>query len=106
MKHGNSYYIQLTRDLFYAKSRTLSDSAFRLFVVLNEAEHGFEQHDGWFFRKDEELAEACNMSLSKLRRAKAELLKTDLITTKQKRPVNPSTGIASKKHITHYKILK
>lgn len=111
MKHGNSYYIQLSRLIFNEEPyKSLSINAKWLYVVLKELEQRYTGSDtNWFFRSNEELAEDMGVSLKTLKKAKAELVKTDLIkigvmhwisgkgTPHEKR---------SEKHVTSYTILK
>lgn len=107
MKHGNSNYLQLTRSIFTEKYKTLSNNAKWLFVVLNELEQRYTGDDkDYFFRSNEELAEDCGFSLAGLKRAKAELLKTDLVQTWQAHFVDSETGAKSSVHVTCYRIKK
>ncbi len=41
MKHGNKYYLQLSRKIFTEEYSHLSNNAKWLFVVLNELEQEF-----------------------------------------------------------------
>ena len=111
MKHGNTYYIQLTRLIFNTEPyKSLSNNAKWLYIVLRELEQRYTSGEtNWFYRTNEELAVDMGVSLATLKRAKSELSETDLIqcgtmhwvtnkgTPKQKR---------SEKHITTYTILK
>lgn len=107
MKHGNSYYLQLTREIFSDKYSSLSVNAKWLFVVLNELEQKYtSQRQEFFFRTNDELAKDCGLSMATFKRAKQELLDTDLIHTWQAHFVSPETGKKSEKHITCYRILK
>lgn len=82
MKHGNTYFLQLSRLIFNDEPyKSLSINAKWLYIVLNELEQRFTS-DGekdWFYRSNEDLAADAGMSLPTLKRAKAELLKTDLV---------------------------
>lgn len=81
MKHGNSYYIQLSRAIFNEEPyKSLSLNAKWLFVVLNELEQRYTSREvRYFYRSNEELAADMGVSICTLKRAKAELQKTDLI---------------------------
>lgn len=107
MKHGNSNYLQLSRSIFTEKYKTLSLNAKWLFVVLNELEQRYTGNEkNYFFRSNEELAKDCGFSLAGLKRAKAELLKTDLVQTWQSHFVDSETGVKSSVHVTCYRVRK
>lgn len=107
MKHGNSYYLQLTRELFSDKYSGLSVNAKWLFVVLNELEQKYTgQNEDFFFRTNEDLAVDCGMSLATLKRAKKELLATDLVQSWKGHCVDSATGKRTEKQFTFYRILK
>ena len=111
MKHGNEYYLQVSRLIFNKEPyKSLSVNAKWLYVVLKELEHQYTSDKiNWFYRSNEELAADMGVSLSTLKRAKAELAATDLIelgtmhwisnkgTPQQKK---------SEKRITTYTMLK
>ena len=106
MKTGNKFYIQLTRELFTNTYHNLSTNAKWLFVVLNELEHKFTGNkEDFFTRSDTQLAEDTGFSLATLKRAKAELKKTDLIQTWKCHFINED-GKKSKLYYTAYRILK
>ena len=107
MKHGNSNYLQLSRSIFTEKYKTLSLNAKWLFVVLNELEQRYTGNEkDYFFRSNEELAKDCGFSLAGLKRAKAALLKTDLVQTWQSHFVDSETGVKSSVHVTCYRVRK
>ena len=107
MKHGNEFYLQLTRKLFTEEYKNLSKNAKWLFIVLNELEQRYTgEKEDFFFRSNEDLATDCHMSLPTLKRAKKELLETNLVTCWQIHFVNKDTGKKSEKRTTAYKILK
>lgn len=105
MKFHNKHFIQLSRDIFADEYKTLSINAKWLFVVLNELEHRFtgEKQD-FFIRSNEQLSKDTGMSLSTLKRAKSELLKTGLVKTWKCHYVSNDTGKKSEVHYTAYKI--
>lgn len=108
MKYGNTFYLELTREIFTDRYKDLSINAKWLFVVLNELEHrytGTKQND-FFIRSNKSLCEDTGMSLSTLKRAKAELVKTDLIETWSSHYIDKNTKKKSIEHYTAYKILK
>jgi hypothetical protein len=107
LKYGNSYYLQLTREIFNEKYSGLSVTAKWLFVVLNELEQRYTgQNEDFFFRTNEELAVDCGISLATLKRAKKELLETDLIESWKGHCRDPETGKFTEKQFTFYRILR
>ena len=107
MKHGNIFYIELTRYVFADEYKPLSVNAKWLYTVLNELEHRFCGNNvDWFYRSNELLVNDTGMSLSSVKRAKAELLNTDLIQAWQMHWVDTETKKKSEKHVTAYRILK
>ena len=106
MKHGNSFYMELSRELFREPYSRLSINAKWLFVVLNELEQRFTgENEDFFYRSNKELAKDTGMSLSTLKRAKAELLSTDLVQSWQAHFIDKNKK-KSEKHFTAYRILK
>lgn len=107
MRHNNTYYLQLTRKLFDEPYKDLSINAKWLFVVLNELEQRYsgDKTEDFFFRTNAELAQDCGYSLSTLKKAKAELLKTDLVQSWQGH-FKDGNGNKSEKHFTYYRIKK
>lgn len=105
MKYHNTHFLQLSRKIFTDDYKDLSMNAKWLFVILNELEQRFTNDNVDFFtRTDEQLANDCKVSLKTLKRAKAELKKTNLIKT----GVCFFTGKDGKKskvHYTFYRIL-
>lgn len=108
MKHNNIYYLQLSRKLFDEPYCNLSINAKWLFVVLNELEQRYtgDKTENYFYQSNEELAQMCGFSLSTLKRAKSELLKTDLVQSWQGHFKDSETGRKSEKHFTYYRIKK
>ena len=109
-KHGNVFYLELSREIFTDRYSDLSQNAKWLFVVLNELEHRFISNNSntqdFFYRTNENLCKDAGMSLPTLKRAKAELKETDLIQTWQTHFINSKTKKLSEKHFTAYRILK
>lgn len=107
MKYGNTFYIQLSREIFTDNYKSLSINAKWLYVVLNELEHRFTGKNADFFtRSNNQLCEDAGMSLSTLKRAKAELVKTDLIETWKCHFVYKDTKKKSTMSYTAYRIKK
>lgn len=81
MKHGNTNFLQLSRVIFNEPPYCdLSQNAKWLYIVLNELEHRYTgKKENFFYRSNEDLANDTGLSESVLKRAKAELLKTDLV---------------------------
>ena len=106
MKYGNSFFIQLPRELFTDKYKELSLGAKWLFVWLNELEHRYTKHEiDCFYRTDEDLANDLNVSVPSLRKYKKELRNTDLISVSYMHWVD-SNGKKSEKKVTAYRINK
>ena len=109
-KHGNTFFLQLSRELFTDKYNSLSLGAKWLFVVLNELEQRFtdspEVDDGLFYRTNEDLAADAGISVQSLARYKEELCQSDLIETGMMRWKDPQTGKRSKERFTYYRIKK
>lgn len=108
MKHKNSFYLQLSREIWTEKYKSLSIGAKWVFVTLNELEQRFcgDGESDFFYRTDEELAKDTGYSIATLRKYKAELKKTDLIKVSYGRYKDKSTGKKSEERYTAYKILK
>ena len=106
MKHGNTFYMELSREIFTEKYAGLSNGAKWLFVVLNELEQRFTGKGcDFFYRTDEELAIDANISLATLKRYKKELKSSDLVKMWNGHFVLPN-GKKSEKKFSCYKILK
>lgn len=106
MKHGNSFYLELPRTLFTDKYKNLSINAKWLYVVLNELEQRFTgKKENFFTRTNDQLCEDTGMSLSTLKRAKAELIETDLVETWKCHTIYGDTGKMSTLYRTAYRIL-
>lgn len=107
MKHNNEFFMQLTRHLFTEEYKDLSYKAKWLFVTLNELEQRFTgEHEDFFYRSNQDLADDSGMSLSMTKRAKKELLETDLVESWLMHWIDKETGKKSKKKVTAYRILK
>lgn len=107
MKHGNSFYLELTRELFTEEYKTLSNGAKWLFVVLNELEQRYTGKGcDYFFRTDEELAKDAGYSTKTLKRFKKELRETELVEMWNGHFVDSETGKKSEKKVSFYRILK
>lgn len=106
MKHGNTFYLELTRELFTEEYSTLSIGAKWLFVVLNELEQRYTGKEcDFFYRTDAELSEDANISLATLKRYKAELRDSGLVKMWNGHFKYPD-GKKSEKKFSCYRILK
>lgn len=105
-KQKGSFFIQLKRELWTEQYKDLSINAKWLYTTLNELEHRYtgEKCD-FFFRSNENLAEDCGMSINTFKRAKKELLETDLIQHWLTHFVDKETGKKSEKKVSAYRIL-
>ena len=107
MKHGNTHYMEVSRDIWdYA----ISDKAKMLFFWLNELEQRYtgEKID-YFFRTDKQLAEDLGWSVKTLRKAKTELKDNakDLVKFGYVNWwLDKAHTKKSPKHVTSYTILK
>lgn len=110
-KHGNVYFLQLSRLIFNDEPyKSLSVNAKWLYVVLKELEQRYTgTNQDYFWRMNRDLAEDTGFSERTLDRAKAELLKTDLVKSWQAHFIldkGTSKERLSTKHITCYRVLR
>ena len=71
--------MQVSRLLFKEPYENLSQNAKWLYIVLKELEQRYTNgKTDWFYRSNEDLANDMKVSEKTLKKAKAELLKTDL----------------------------
>lgn len=105
MKRKAGNYLQLSRRIFQGESyEGLSVNAKWLYVVLCELEHRFTgEKDDFFFRSNNDLVKDTGLSLATLKRAKKELLQTDLIQTWQKHFIIDGNKKSEKK-VTVYRL--
>lgn len=83
MKYQTRNYMQLPRVLHTDDYKHLSINAKWLYITLKELEQRYCGHGkDTFIRSNSKLAEDAGMSLPTLKRAKAELEATDLISVK------------------------
>ena len=107
MKHGNSFYLELTRDIFTEEYKNLSVGAKWFFVVLNELEQRYTgKGNDFFFRTDEQLVDDTGFSINTVRKYKAELKRTALVKIGKGHWIDPATGKKSEKRYTAYRILR
>ena len=105
MKHHNDFYLQLTRELFTDKYRDISHGAKWLFVVLNDLEQRYTDNDvDYFFRTDAELADDAGLSLSTVKRYKAELKRSGLVEIWTTHLIG-QRGIRTERQRTCYRLL-
>jgi hypothetical protein len=100
--------MELSRLPFHTEPyKSLSNNAKLLFVILNELEqrYGIAGTD-WFYHSNEDLARELNVTLKTFKKAKAELLKTDLVKTTLIPFSKADTGKKTTYHVTAWKILK
>lgn len=107
MKHGNTYYMEVSRDIW---NYDISDKAKMLFFWLNELEQRYTGEGKiFFFRTDEQLADDLGWSVKTLRKAKAELKGNaqDLVKIGYVNWwIDDTHTKKSPKHVTSYTILK
>lgn len=107
MKHGNSFYLQLTRELFTDEYKDLSNGAKWLFVVLNELEQRYTGKGcDFFYRTNEELAKDAGVGLRQLKAYKNELRDSGLVQMWNGHFIDKETGKKSEKKFSCYRILK
>lgn len=106
MKYHNTHFVQLSRDIFTDEYNHLSANAKWLFVVLNELEHRYTgKGEDFFYRSNSELSKDSGLKLTTLKKAKAELLTSDLVESWQAH-FRFKDGKLSRKHFTAYRILR
>ena len=105
MKHGNVFFLELSREIFTEKYSNLSQNSKWLFVVLNELEQRFTGPKmDFFFRSNEDLTIDTGMSIATLKRAKKELLLTDVVQHWNMHWIDPKTKKKSEKKVSSSKI--
>ncbi len=106
MKHGNTFYLELSREIFTEQYNYLSNGAKWLFVVLNELEQRYTgKNCDFFYRTDAELAEDANISLATLKRCKKELRNSGLVQMWNGHFIDKD-GKKSEEKFSCYRILK
>jgi len=108
MKHGNTYYLELGRDIFnefdYEKMPMYSRW---IFTVMNELEQKYTgKKEDYFFRSDEDLAKDCGLSIATIKRYKKPLIEHGYIKHWNTHFINNETKKKSEKKISAYRILK
>ena len=107
MKHGNVYYLELSRTLFNQHTfKELPMYSRWIFVVMNELEQRYTgKNENYFFRSDEDLANDCGLSLATIKRYKKHLIKLKYIQHWNTHFYNKETGKQSEKKVSAYRIL-
>lgn len=95
--------MDLKNKLFHKNNNHLSINAKWLYVKISFLIS--ESNVDFVSITNEELAKDCNMSLGTFKRAKKELLETDLIQHWHMHFVDTETGKKSEKKISAYRIL-
>jgi hypothetical protein len=108
MKYDNSFYLQLSREIFKEEYSGMSIRAKWLFVVLNELEQKYcNKNSNFFLRTDKQLCEDTGYSINTLKKAKAELKKyPELVRISRGHWHYTDTGKSSIQQPTSYQILK
>ena len=108
MKHGNIYYLELSRTLF--NSHTFEELPMYsrwIFVVMNELEQRYTgKNETYFFRSDEDLAKDCGLSVATIKRYKKPLIQLKYIQHWNMHFKNTETGKLSEKKVCAYRILR
>lgn len=105
-KLKGSNFLQLSRKIWKDEYKDLSVTAKWLYTTLNELEHRYTgDKQDFFFRSNEDLAKDCGISSRTLKRAKKELLDTDLVEHWLTHFIDQETGKKSKKKVSAYRIL-
>jgi hypothetical protein len=107
MKYNNSFYLQLTRNIFTEEYSDMSIRAKWLFIVLNELEQRYcNKNTDFFLRTDKQLCEDTGYSINTLKKAKAELKKhPELVIISRGRWHYTNTGKSSIQQPTKYQIM-
>lgn len=108
MKHGNTYYLELSRDIFNKHTyEELPMYSRWIFTVMNELEQRYTgKKENFFFRSDEDLANDCNLSVATIKRYKKQLIDLEYIQHWNMHYINTETGKKSEKKVSAYRILK
>ncbi len=105
-KNGNTFFVQLSREIFTEKYSDLSRDAKWLYVVLNELEHRYTNGENdCFYRSNEDLALDAQMSLATVKKYKKELVNSGLIQHWIGHLIMPD-GKKSEKKFSYYRILR
>lgn len=103
-KHGKSFYLELSREIFKDEYKGLSTNAKWLYTVLTELEHRLtgKGENSSFYQSDSDLSELSGIKRTALKEAKKELADSGLIEVWQA-PLG-TDGKRTRKHITHYRL--
>lgn len=106
MKYKGSHFLQLSRGIFKNENfQNLSTNSKWVYVCLNELEHRFTgKKEDFFFHRDKDIAEFSGVSVSTVKRSKAQLTKFGMIQTWQMHWIDKVTQRKSEKHVTAYRI--
>lgn len=105
MKYGNTFFMQLNREICQEEYKHLSLGAKWLFVIIKENEQKFcGENKHWFFRSDEDMANDMGVPIRSFYRYKDELSKTDLVRIGYSHYISDD-GKLSKKKVTNYTVL-
>lgn len=104
MKHGNQFYLQLSRKIF--ADTELHFYSKWIFTVLNELEQRYTgKKEDFFFRADADLANDCGLSVKTIQRYKKPLVQSGYIKHWNMHFINTETGKKSEKKVSAYRIL-
>ena len=106
MKHGNKFYLELSRELFTDTYEDLHYISKWIFVGLNELEQRYvNKGDTFFYRSDENLAKDCGISVASVRRYKKILIDRQFIQHWNMHWIDPITKKKSERKVSAYRIL-
>lgn len=107
MKHGNNYFLQLSREIFNTYTyEELPMYSRWIFTVLNELEQRYTGYkEDFFFRADADLARDCGISVATVKRYKKYLVKLEIIEHWNMHYIDKETGKRSERKVSAYRIL-
>lgn len=107
MKYGNTFFLQLSREIFDPKYKEVPIGAKWMYVYLNELEHKYSGRypNDKFIHSDNQIAKELDISLNTVKKYKRKLIEYGLIETNMAHWKNKD-GKLSENHFTMYRILK
>lgn len=106
MKYKDANFLQLSRGIFKDdRFKSLPTNSKWLYVCLNELEHRYTgESEDYFFHTDKDIAEFSGVSVSTVKRSKAQLVSAGMMKTWQMHWIDKETRRKSEKHVTAYRL--
>lgn len=106
-KHNNVNFLQLNREIFNGKHKSLKWGAKYLYAALSELEHKFTgTKEDFFFRATKDLEGDTGMSAKTIRKYRNQLVDAGLIQTWRMHWVDQDTQKQSEKSVMAFRILR